>query len=241
MISSENGLLRSVVFLNVRGRDMGSFVEAANRVVTQNLKMPGGYYSAWSGQYENQIRAARTLQVVIPLVLVTIFVLLYFTFHSAMSAALILLSVPFALVGGVLLQKLLGYNFSVAVWVGYIALAGIAVETGVVMLIYLNEALDHRLAKGPVTVDDIEAAAHEGAALRLRPKLMTVAAALIGLLPLMWSTGAGSDVMRPLATPMIGGLVTSTILVLVVLPVLFVWQKRWELRGGRLKPSGVHH
>jgi Cu(I)/Ag(I) efflux system membrane protein CusA/SilA len=181
------------------------------------------------------------LRLVIPIVLATIFVLLYLTFGSFASAALIMLSVPFALVGGVVLQKLLGYNFSVAVWVGYIALAGIAVETGVVMLIYLNEALDHRLARGPVGPAEIEAAALEGAALRLRPKLMTVAAALIGLLPLMWATGTGSDVMRPLATPMIGGLVTSTLLVLVVLPVLFVWQKRRALERGALKPSGVRH
>jgi Cu(I)/Ag(I) efflux system membrane protein CusA/SilA len=216
-------------------------VDEADKVVARNLKLPAGYYFAWSGQYENQLRAARTLRLVIPIVLATIFVLLYLTFGSFASAALIMLSVPFALVGGVVLQKLLGYNFSVAVWVGYIALAGIAVETGVVMLIYLNEALDHRLARGPVGPAEIEAAALEGAALRLRPKLMTVAAALIGLLPLMWATGTGSDVMRPLATPMIGGLVTSTLLVLVVLPVLFVWQKRRALERGALKPSGVRH
>jgi Cu(I)/Ag(I) efflux system membrane protein CusA/SilA len=241
MIASENSLLRSLVFLNVRGRDMGSFVEEAKARLDRELKLPTGYYLSWSGQYENQIRARQTLQLVIPLVGVIIFVLLFMTFHSVVSSLVILLSVPFALVGGVLLQKLLGYNFSVAVWVGYIALAGIAVETGVVMLIYLNEALDHRLARGAVTPADIEQAALEGAALRLRPKLMTVAAALSGLVPLLWSTGTGSDLMRPLATPMIGGLITSTLLVLIVIPVLFVWQKRFELAHGRLRPSGVHH
>ncbi|MFP5502600.1 MAG: efflux RND transporter permease subunit, partial [Candidatus Sericytochromatia bacterium] len=216
MLNSENAMPRSVVFLNVRGRDMGGFVEAAEKTLRSELTLPSGYYYTWSGQYENQRRATERLQLVVPIVGVVILLLLYMTFRSVTSSLLILLSVPFALVGGVVLQLLLHYNFSVAVWVGYIALAGIAVETGVVMLIYLNEALDRRLALGPVTEEDIEEATHEGAALRLRPKLMTVAASLIGLLPLMWATGAGSDVMRPLATPMVGGLVTSTILVLLV-------------------------
>ncbi len=241
MINSENSLLRGLVFLNVRGRDMGGFVEEAKAKLERELRLPAGYYLAWSGQWENQVRARQTLQIVVPLVLVIIFVLLYMTFNAVSSSLLILLSVPFALVGGVVLQKLLGHNFSVAVWVGYIALAGIAVETGVVMLIYLNEALDRRIQAGSVAATDIEEATIEGAALRLRPKLMTVAAALIGLVPLMWATGAGSDVMRPLATPMVGGLVTSTVLVLVVIPVLFALQKRWELRRGVLAPSGVDH
>jgi Cu(I)/Ag(I) efflux system membrane protein CusA/SilA len=241
MINSENSLLRSLVYLNVRGRDMGGFVDEAKAKLNRDLKLPPGYYLGWSGQYENQIRAKQTLQVVIPMVGLIILLLLYLTFQSVPSALLIMLSVPFALVGGVALQKLLGFNFSVAVWVGYIALAGIAVETGVVMLLYLNEALDRRLAAGEVDDAGIAEATLEGAALRLRPKLMTVAAALSGLVPLMWATGTGSDVMRPLATPMVGGLVTSTILVLIVIPVLFSAQKRWERRHGRLKPSGVGH
>ncbi|HEY9854414.1 MAG TPA: CusA/CzcA family heavy metal efflux RND transporter [Stenomitos sp.] len=241
MINSENSLLRSIVFLNVRGRDMGGFVDAAKAKLGQELKLPQGYYVAWSGQYENQIRAKARLQLLIPIVLAIILLLLFFTFHSWVASLIVVLSVPFALVGGVLLQKALGYNFSVAVWVGYIALAGIAVETGVVMLIYLNEALDRHILRGEVTESAIHDATLEGAVLRLRPKLMTVAAALIGLVPIMWSHGTGSDVMRPLATPMIGGLITSTILVLVVIPVLFGLWKTWQLRRGTLKPSGLKH
>ncbi|MNS23317.1 Cation efflux system protein CusA [compost metagenome] len=241
MISSENALPRSLVFLNVRGRDMGSFVEEADALINRELKLPAGYYYAWSGQYENQIRARERLTIVIPIVLVVIAMLVYWTFRSVISSAMILLSIPFALIGGVLLQWMLGYNFSVAVWVGYIALAGVAVETGIVMLVYLNEALDRRLSEGPVDEADIEQAAREGAALRLRPKLMTVAADFIGLMPIMWALGPGSDLMKPLTAPLIGGLFTSTILVLIVLPVLFTWQKRWELRRGMLKPSEVEH
>jgi Cu(I)/Ag(I) efflux system membrane protein CusA/SilA len=239
MINSENGLPRALVYLNVRGRDMGSFVSEAEALLKRELKMPDGYYPEWSGQWENQERARQRLTVVIPIVLAVIAALVYWTVRSITSSALILLAIPFALVGGVVLQKLLGYDFSVAVWVGYIALAGVAVETGIVMLVYLNEALDRRLHLGPVTDADIEAAAREGAALRLRPKLMTVAADFIGLMPIMWAFGPGSDLMKPLAAPLIGGLFTSTLLVLLVLPVLFVWQKRHELRQGRLLPSGL--
>lgn len=241
MISSENSLLRSIVFLNVRGRDMGGFVDEAKQVLAERLKLPAGYYLSWSGQYENQIRAKARLQLLIPIVLAIILLLLYLTFHSLVASLIVVLSVPFALIGGVLLQKLLGFNFSVAVWVGYIALAGIAVETGVVMLIYLNEALDRHIHRGAVTSADIQQATIEGAVLRLRPKLMTVAAALIGLVPIMWSHGAGADVMRPIAAPMIGGLVTSSILVLIVIPVLFTLWKVAQLKRGNLKPSGLKH
>lgn len=241
MIASENSVLRSIVYLNVRGRDMGTFVEEARQALTTRMNLPPGYFINWSGQYENQLRASQRLRLLIPIVLMIIAILLYFTFHSASSAAMVLLTLPFALSGGIFLQKLLNYNFSVAVWVGYIALAGVAVETGVVMLIYLHEALDRRLARGAVTEEDIRAATIEGAVLRLRPKLMTVLAAIIGLLPIMWSHGTGSDVMRPIATPMIGGLLTSMILVLVVIPVVFeLWNVR-QLRRGRLQASGVTH
>jgi Cu(I)/Ag(I) efflux system membrane protein CusA/SilA len=229
MISSENGLLRAIVDLNVRGRDMGSFVDEASKLLDRDLKLPPGYTLGWSGQYENQMRANARLKILVPIVVVVVLLLLYFTFQSAMAAALVIMAVPFALIGGVLLQKFLGYNFSVAVYVGYIALTGIAVETGVVMWIYLEEALNRRLAKAPLTKADVHDATIEGAVLRLRPKLMTVAAAILGLLPILWSSGTGADVMRPIATPMIGGLVTSTVLVLVVLPVLFNLYKSWGL------------
>jgi len=240
-IASEGGLLRSIVFLNVRGRDMGGFVTEAKQVLEKQLKLPTGYYVAWSGQWENQIRAKKRLQFLVPLGILVIFVLLYFTFHSVLEASMVMLSVPFALVGGVFLIYALGYNMSVAVWVGFIALYGVAVETGVVMVIYLHEALDKRLLKGPVTEQDIYEATFEGAVLRLRPKLMTVAVALIGLVPIMWSSGTGADVMKPIAAPMIGGMVSSAIHVLIMTPVIFVLMKKRDLKKGKLKYSGMKH
>ncbi|QOX80060.1 efflux RND transporter permease subunit [Trichlorobacter lovleyi] len=240
-INSEGGLLRSIVFLNVRGRDMGGFVNEAKQVLDKQLKLPPGYYVAWSGQWENQVRAKARLQLLVPLGMVIIFILLYFTFHSALEASMVMLSVPFALVGGVYLVAALGYNMSVAVWVGFIALYGIAVETGVVMVIYLHEALDRRLAKGPVTEQDIYDATYEGAVLRLRPKLMTVAVALIGLVPIMWSSGTGADVMKPIAAPMIGGMISSAVHVLIMTPVIFVLMKKREMKKGTLQYSGMKH
>jgi len=240
-INSEGGLLRSIVFLNVRGRDMGGFVNDAKQALEKQLKLPAGYYVAWSGQWENQVRAKARLKLLVPAGMLIIFILLYFTFHSALEASMVMLSVPFALVGGVYLVAALGYNMSVAVWVGFIALYGIAVETGVVMVIYLHEALDRRLIKGPVTEQDIYDATFEGAVLRLRPKLMTVAVALIGLVPIMWSTGTGADVMKPIAAPMIGGMVSSAVHVLIMTPVIFVIMKKRELRKGTLKYSGMKH
>ncbi|HIJ97418.1 MAG TPA: efflux RND transporter permease subunit, partial [Desulfuromonadales bacterium] len=228
-INSEGGLLRSLVYLNVRGRDMGGFVTEAKQVLEQKLKLPPGYYLTWSGQWENQIRAKARLQVLIPLGMVIIFLLLYFTFHSVVEASMVMLSVPFALVGGVYLVSALGYNLSVAVWVGFIALYGIAVETGVVMVIYLHEALDKKLLNGPCTEQDIYDATFEGAVLRLRPKLMTVAVALLGLIPIMWSTGTGADVMKPIAAPMIGGMISSAVHVLIMTPVIFVMMKTRDL------------
>jgi copper/silver efflux system protein len=240
-IQSEGGLLRSLVFLNVRGRDMGSFVTEAQKVLEKNLKVPSGYYVAWSGQWENQVRAKKRLEILVPLGMLIIFILLYFTFHSALEACMVMLSVPFALVGGVYLVKALGYNVSVAVWVGFIALYGIAVETGVVMVIYLHEALDKKLINGPCTEQDIYDATFEGAVLRLRPKLMTVAVALLGLVPIMWSSGTGADVMKPIAAPMIGGMITSAIHVLIMTPVIFVMMKVRDLKKGKLKYSGMKH
>jgi len=240
-INSEGGLLRSIVFLNVRGRDMGGFVGEAKTVLEKQLKLPPGYYVAWSGQWENQVRAKARLQLLVPAGILIIFILLYFTFHSALEASMVMLSVPFALVGGVYLVKLLGYNMSVAVWVGFIALYGIAVETGVVMVIYLHEALDKKLINGPCTEQDIYDATFEGAVLRLRPKLMTVAVALIGLIPIMWSTGTGADVMKPIAAPMIGGMISSAVHVLIMTPVIFVMMKKRDLKKGRLHYSGMKH
>jgi len=238
-INSEGGLLRSLVYLNVRGRDMGSFVTEAKQVLEKKLKLPAGYYVAWSGQWENQIHAKERLQVLIPLGMIIIFILLYFTFKSVLEASMVMLSVPFALVGGVYLVSALGYNLSVAVWVGFIALYGIAVETGVVMVIYLHEALDKKLIHGTCTEQDIFDAAFEGAVLRLRPKLMTVAVALWGLIPIMWSSGTGADVMKPIAAPMIGGMISSAIHVLIMTPVIFVLMKKRDLEKGRLRHSGM--
>lgn len=240
-INSEGGLLRSIVFLNVRDRDMGGFVNDAKQVLEEQLKLPSGYYLSWSGQWENQIRAKATLQILVPAGMLIVFILLYFTFHSALEAAMVMLSVPFALVGGVYLVSALGYNMSVAVWVGFIALYGIAVETGVVMVIYLHEALDKKLLQGEVTEQDIYDATFEGAVLRLRPKLMTVAVSLIGLVPILWSSGTGADLMKPIAAPMIGGMVSSAIHVLIMTPVIFVLMKKRELAKGKLKYSGIKH
>ncbi len=231
MISSENALLRGTVLMNVRGRDVGGFVEDAKRVVAQQVEMPAGYYLEWSGQYENQIRAKERLQIVIPLVLLIIFVLLYVTYGSVKEALHVLLAVPFALTGGVFLLKFLGYNFSVAVWVGFIALFGTAVQTGVVMVIYLEEAVRRKIAEtGPLTKITLREAVIEGALLRLRPKVMTVATVVAGLLPIMWSVRTGAEIMKPLATPVLGGMVSSLLHVLIVTPVIFTWIKERELK-----------
>ncbi len=237
MINSENSLLRSIVYLNVRGRDMGGFVNEAKASLEKHLALPPGYYISWSGQYENQIRAKQRLEIVLPIVFLIIYVMLYFTFKSYLEALMVMLSVPFALIGGVYLLYFLGYNFSVAVWVGFISLYGVAVETGVVMVIYLHESLDKYLQKGAITKDDIVKATIEGAVLRLRPKLMTVATALFGLLPILWSSGTGSDLMKPVAAPMIGGIVTSAIHVLFVTPIIFSMMKEHMHRKGTLAPS----
>jgi Cu(I)/Ag(I) efflux system membrane protein CusA/SilA len=194
----------------------------------------------WTGQYEFQVRARERLAVLLPLVFGVIFILLYFTFRSASEASIVMLSVVYAMTGGVILQYLLGYNFSVAVWVGYIALYGVAVQTGVVMVVYLHEALDARLRRGDaLTERDILEATIAGSVLRLRPKLMTVSVVMAGLVPILWSTGVGSDVMKPIAAPIVGGMVTSTIHVLIITPVIFYIMKRRALRKGRLSVSGM--
>ncbi|MGH8761028.1 MAG: efflux RND transporter permease subunit, partial [Burkholderiales bacterium] len=217
----------------VRGRDVGGFVEEAKQRVADKIKLPTGYYLEWSGQYENQIRAKRRLEIVIPIVLLVIFVLLYLTYHSAKEALHVILAVPFALSGGIYLLKFLGYNFSVAVWVGFIALFGTAVQTAVVMVIYLEEAVARKAALGPLTRDTLREAVMEGALLRLRPKFMTVATVVAGLLPIMWSTRTGAEVMKPLATPVLGGMISSLVLVLVVTPVIFTWLREREIEQAR--------
>jgi copper/silver efflux system protein len=242
MISSENGLLRGTVLLNVRGRDVGSFVDQA-KVALAQIQLPTGYYITWSGQYENQQRARQRLLIVIPIVLLVIFGLLYITYHSALEAAHVLMAVPFALTGGIYLLWLLGYNFSVAVWVGFIALFGTAVQTGVVMVIYLNEAVDRkRKETGNLTRESLKEAVMEGALLRLRPKVMTVSTVVAGLLPIMWSTSAGSEVMKPLATPVLGGMVSSLLHVLIVTPAIFYSIRARELKkhGGRPTTAEMH-
>jgi Cu(I)/Ag(I) efflux system membrane protein CusA/SilA len=233
MISSENGLLRGTVLLNVRGRDVGSFVEEAKLTLRDRVQLPAGYYVEWSGQYEDQQRARARLLLVMPIVLIVIFVLLYITYHSFIEAAHVLLAVPFALTGGVYLLYALGYNFSVAVWVGFIALFGTAVQTGMVMVIYLEEAVERKKQKeigGKLTREQLKQAVMEGALLRLRPKVMTVSTVVAGLLPIMWSTSAGAEVMKPLATPVLGGMVSSLIHVLIVTPVIFFWLRARELK-----------
>jgi Cu(I)/Ag(I) efflux system membrane protein CusA/SilA len=231
MISSENGLLRGTVLLNVRGRDVGSFVDEAKPKLASQVQLPPGYYMDWSGQYENQQRARQRLMIVIPIVLVIIFGLLYLTYNSVLEAAHVLLAVPFALTGGVYLLWALGYNFSVAVWVGFIALFGTAVQTGVVMVIYLEEAVERRRQEvGVLTRKTLMEAVTEGALLRLRPKVMTVSTVVAGLLPIMWSTSAGSEVMKPLATPVLGGMVSSLLHVLIVTPVIFFWLRERQLK-----------
>lgn len=241
MISSENGLLRGTVTLNVRGRDVGGFVEEARRALSEQVHLPPGYYVEWTGEYENQLRARARLQLVVPIVLVVIFVMLYFTYHSILEAAHVLMAVPFALTGGVYLLYALGYNFSVAVWVGFIALFGTAVQTGVVMVIYLNEAVERKKLEvgGHLSLKQLKEAVMEGAVLRLRPKLMTVSTVVAGLLPIMWSTSSGAEVMKPLATPVLGGMVSSLVHVLIVTPVIFCWlHERQVKRHAAKEPAG---
>ena len=241
MIRDEDGQLAGYVYVDTATSDIGGYVDSARAALGDRLQLPAGYTLGWTGQYEFQVRAQERLQVLIPVVFFIIFMLLYMTFHSASEAAVVMLSVVYAMTGGVLLQWWLGYNFSVAVWVGYIALYGVAVQTGVVMVICLHEALDRRLRQGGVvTEDDIREATMAGSVLRLRPKLMTVSVVMAALIPIMWSTGVGSDVMKPIATPIIGGMVTSTIHVLVITPVIFYIMKRRALRKGRLVVSGMN-
>ena len=235
MTRDEDGLLTGYVYLDLATKDYGGFVAKANRLLNEKLRLPAGYTYKWSGEYEFEVRAKERLMFIVPIVFFVIFLLLYMIFHSVTEAAVLIFPTFYAMTGGLILQYWLGYNFSVAVWVGYIALFGIAVETGVVMVVYLHESLDKRLASGvPLKHQDIEAAAIEGAVQRLRPKLMTVTAVLASLIPILWETGIGSDVMKPIAAPIVGGMITSTIHVLILVPVFFAVMKERALRAGNL-------
>ena len=239
MIRDEDAALTGYVFVDLNTNDYGGFVQRADPALRQQLKLPTGYSYQWSGEYEFELRAKQRLKLILPIVFFVIFLLLYMVFRSVAEATVLIFPTFYAMTGGLILQWLLGYEFSVAVWVGYIALFGIAIETGVVMVVYLHEALNKRLEAGaPLAHADIEAATIEGAVLRLRPKLMTVCAVLASLVPILWETGVGSDVMKPIATPIVGGMVTSTIHVLILVPVFFAIMKERALRHGTLRPSG---
>jgi Cu(I)/Ag(I) efflux system membrane protein CusA/SilA len=236
MIQSENALLRGTVLFNVRDRDLGSTVKEAQERLNAMVKtLPKGYYIEWSGQYENLIRAERTLKLILPIVLIIIFACLYFAFHSIREAFFSLISIPFALIGGAYMVYFFGVHLSVAVAVGFIALFGIAVETGIVMVIYLNDAMQQLVAlkgnsKETIIKEDLRVYVMNGAVKRLRPKLMTVCVALFGLVPVLWATGTGSDVMLPIVLPMIGGVLTSSTHILLVTPLIFLMVKEYELR-----------
>jgi Cu(I)/Ag(I) efflux system membrane protein CusA/SilA len=238
MIRDEDGQLTGYVYIDLNTTDYGGFVDQASKLLRQKLQLPAGYTYQWSGEYEFQLRAKERMKIILPVVFFVIFLLLYMVFHNLTEAMVLIFPTFYAMTGGLILQWLLGYNFSVAVWVGYIALFGIAVEAGVVMVVYLHESLDKRIALDrPLTEVDIHEAAIEGAVHRLRPKLMTVCAVLASLIPILWASGIGSDVMKPIAAPMVGGMITSTIHVLILVPVFFVLMKERALRRGTLRPE----
>ncbi|MFZ3081897.1 efflux RND transporter permease subunit [Rhodoferax ferrireducens] len=236
-IRTENALLSAYIYIDIRDRDIGSYVSDAKKAVAQQITFPPGYYVTWSGQFEYMERAIEKMKVVIPVTLLSIFLLLYLNFRRITETLIVMLSVPFALVGGIWLMWALGYNLSVAVAVGFIALAGVAAETGVIMLIYLDHAWEdvkdqcRQLNRAP-TVTDLYGAVMEGAVERVRPKMMTVVAIMAGLLPIMWGTGTGSEVMSRIAAPMVGGMISSTVLTLAVIPAIYALVKQWRLKRG---------
>lgn len=236
-IRTENALLSTYIFVDIRDRDIGGYVADARKAVNQQVKFPPGYYATWSGQFEYMERAIKKMKIVVPVTLLIIFLLLYLNFRRLTETFIVMLSVPFALVGGVWLMWLLGYNLSVAAAVGFIALAGVAAETGVVMLIYLDHSWvavieQCKLAGRKPTVSDLYAAVMEGAVERVRPKMMTVVAIMAGLLPILWSSGTGSEVMSRIAAPMVGGMISSTILTLAVIPAIYALVKQWRIKHG---------
>jgi Cu(I)/Ag(I) efflux system membrane protein CusA/SilA len=238
MPSHQNAQLATYIYVDIRDRDIGSYVADAQKAVAAQVTFPPGYYAIWSGQFEYLERAKARLKVVIPVTLLIIFLLLYLNFRRITETLIVMLSVPFALVGGFWLMWWLGFNLSVAVAVGFIALAGVAAETGVVMLIYLDSAMkelkEKRAKEGRAfTRDDLYAAIMSGAVERVRPKMMTVAAIMAGLLPIMWSHGTGAEVMQRIAVPMIGGMVSSTLLTLIVIPAIYAVVKGFSVRSPR--------
>ena len=236
MINSENAMLRGSVLFNVRDRDLGSTVKEAQKKLNSMMsKMPKGYYIEWSGQWENQLRANKTLSMILPIVVIIIFLILYFTYHSMKEALITMITVPFALIGGIFMVYFYGINLSVAVAVGFIALFGMAIETAMLMTIYLNESMNkmvekHGNSSKTITEDILKQYIVDGSAKRLRPKLMTVSVSLFGLIPILWATGTGADVMLPITVPLIGGTITSTIYVLLVTPIVFEMVKLHELK-----------
>jgi copper/silver efflux system protein len=241
-IRTENALLAAYIFVDIRDRDIGGYVADAQKAVREQVKFPPGYYATWSGQFEYMERAKQKLKAVVPLTLLTIFLLLYLNFRRLTETLIVMLSVPFSLVGGVWLMWLLDYHISVAVAVGFIALAGVAAETGVVMLIYLDHAWEeikekHAAKGGKPGVADLYAAVMEGAVERVRPKMMTVVAIMAGLLPIMWGSGTGSEVMRRIAAPMVGGMVSSTVLTLIVIPAIYALVKEFSINRGGTPPA----
>jgi Cu(I)/Ag(I) efflux system membrane protein CusA/SilA len=238
MIRDEDGALTGYIYIDLNNTDYGGFVAKANKLLHDKLALPANFTFQWSGEYELELRAKRRLTLILPVVFFVIFLLLYLVFHSVSEALVLIFPTIYAMSGGLLLQWVLHYNFSVAVAVGYIALFGIAVETGVVMVVYLHEALEHKLRREKVLTNaDVEAAVIEGAVQRLRPKLMTVCAVLASLVPILWESGIGSDVMKPIAAPIVGGMITSTIHVLVLVPVFFAMMKERALKRGTLVPQ----
>jgi Cu(I)/Ag(I) efflux system membrane protein CusA/SilA len=240
MIRDEDGQLTGYIYINLKDTNYGNFVSAANRLLHDKIALPANYTFAWSGEYQFEQRAKQRLKLIVPVVFALIFLLLYMVFHSVAETIVLIVPTFYAMTGGLLMQWLLGYNFSVAVWVGYIALFGIAVETGVVMVVYLHEAFERHQQAGDIhTARDIENAVIEGAVQRLRPKLMTVFAVLASLVPILWESGVGSDVMKPIAAPIVGGMITSTIHVLILVPVFFVMMKEQALRTGKRENTGA--
>jgi Cu(I)/Ag(I) efflux system membrane protein CusA/SilA len=232
MLRDENGFLAGYVYVDVAGRDIGGYVEEAKRVVQGGLRIPTGFSLQWSGQYESMQRVRERLKVVVPITLVLLFALLYANTRSAFKALVVMLAVPFSAIGAVWLFWLLGYNVSIAAWVGMIALLGLDAETGVFMLLFLDLSYDEARREGRLrSRADLDEAIVHGAVKRVRPKMMTVCAAFMGLLPILWSTAAGADVMKRIAAPMIGGLATSFLLELLVYPAVYkVWKRRTDLR-----------
>ena len=229
-IKSENARRTAWVYVDLKGVDVGSYVKAAQEVINREIRLPPGYSIVWSGQYEYMERARRTLNIIVPATLLVIFLLLYFHFRNTTEAFIVMASLPFALVGGVLLLYLLNYNLSVAVVVGFIAVAGLAVETGVVMLVYLDGAFERRRQAGRMnTQEDLHEAVVEGTVERVRPILMTVSTTLIGLMTVMSGAEAGSQVMKRIAAPMVGGLISSIVLTLLIIPAIYAIWKRWEI------------